>query len=70
MTPEEQAKQLVRDYQFAFGTPDGLRVLEDLSKQCYEHELTFVDGNPNGTAFNCGKRYVILHIRRLLSMEL
>jgi len=70
MTPEEQAKQLVRDYQYVFGSPDGLRVLKDLSKQCYEHELTFVNENPLGTAFSEGKRYVILHIRRLLAMEL
>ena len=70
MTPEEQKKQLIRDYQFTFGSPDGLRVLEDLSLQCHEDTLCHVNGNPDGSAFEEGKRYVILHIRRLLGMEL
>jgi len=70
MTPEEQKKQLIRDYQFTFGSPDGQRVLADLSLQTYENMMTYVDDNPHGTAFNEGRRAVILHIRRLLAMAL
>lgn len=44
-------------------------VLEDLAIECYEDLLTYVDGNPNGSAFNEGKRYVILRIRSMLKRK-
>ena len=66
----DEIKQLVMDYQGTFGTPEGKRVLEDLEKQCYANALTFVPGSPDGTAFNEGKRYVILHIQRLVAANL
>ena len=66
MTTDE-LKQLVMDYQGTFGTPEGKRVLKDLETQCYANALTFVPGSPDGTAFNEGKRYAILHIQRLVA---
>jgi len=69
MTPEEQKQQLVRDYHFVFGSPDGQRVLADLAVQGYEDILTYVPGDANGSAFNEGKRYMVLHIRRILKLE-
>jgi len=65
MKPDE-LRQLIQDYGFCFGTPSGERVLKDLARQCYEDAVTFVPGSSDGTAFNEGKRWVILHIRRAL----
>lgn len=67
---KDDIKQLVMDYQGTFGSEEGRRVLADLSKQCYADALTFVPGSPDGTAFNEGKRYVILHIQRLVAANL
>ena len=56
------------DFGNAFNTEGGERVLENLSKECLENDLTFVRGESDSGAFNEGKRYVILHIRRILAM--
>jgi len=69
MAMAQDLKSLVVDYKQTFAGPHGERVLSDLSDHCYENVLTFVDQNPNGSAFNEGKRYAILHIRRMLSMN-
>jgi hypothetical protein len=61
--------QLVKDYEYIFATEQGKRVLKDLSNQCYEHCVTFVPGSADGTAFNEGKRWVALHIRRMLETD-
>lgn len=65
----DKAKQLIRDFQGTFGTPEGKRVLDELSKECFEGRNTFVLNNPDGTAFNEGKRYVILYIRDMLTKD-
>ena len=67
---KDDIKQLVMDYKGTFGSEEGKRVLIDLAKQCYADALTFVPGSPDGTAFNEGKRYVILHIQRLVAANL
>lgn len=66
---KDKAKQLIRDFQGAFDAPEGKRVLENLSKECLETVSTFVLGNQHGTAFNEGKRYVILYIRGMLAKD-
>lgn len=60
---------MIMDFRNAFNTEGGKRVLENLSKECLENELSFVRGESDSTAFNDGKRYVILHIRRILAMK-
>lgn len=57
------------DFGNAFNTEGGKRVLENLSKECLENDLTFVRGQSDSTAFNEGKRYVILHIKKILAMK-
>ena len=69
MDREDKRKQLLIDYMTAFGTEGGKRVLDNLSKECYEHNVTFVRGESDSTAFNEGKRYVMLHIRRILAKD-
>lgn len=57
------------DFHNAFDSEGGKRVLENLSKECLEDELTFVRGESDSAAFNEGKRYVILHIRKILAKK-
>ncbi len=69
MDREDKAKQLIMDAQNTFTSEGGKRVLERLSILCNENEPTFVDQNPNGTAYKEGQRSVILHIRKLLAKD-
>jgi hypothetical protein len=52
------------DYRKLFDSPDGKRVLEDLSEYCYENESTFVESSQSKEHVNQGKRAVILYIRK------
>ncbi len=66
---KDEVKQLIRDFQCVADTPEGKRMLEHLSQECLECVSTFVSGNQFGTAFNEGKRYVILYIRGMLARD-
>lgn len=48
------------------GSDNGERVLEDLEKRCNMHSSSYVAGDANATAFEEGKRAVILHIHNML----
>ena len=68
----EEQRQLLKDYKGTFATEEGKRVLKNLSNECYETLVTFVEdknGGALGTAYNEGKRYVIMHIRRLIEQK-
>ena len=69
MDRKDKAKQLIRDCQGTFDTPEGKRFLTELSHECFEGRNTFVSNNQHGTAFNEGKRYVILYIRDILTKD-
>jgi hypothetical protein len=62
-------KQLVMDFKEVFGGPHGERVLARLSDIGFENKVTFVDNDPTGTAFNEGKRFMLLHIRRMMAAD-
>ncbi len=66
---KDTVKQLIRDFQGTFGTSEGKSVLENLSGECFENRNTFLSNNQHGTAFNEGKRYVILYIRGILAKD-
>jgi hypothetical protein len=68
MTPE-QFSQLVKDFRETFAGVHGERVLACLSDVCYENKVTFVKDDPTGAAFNEGKRFVMLHIRRMIAAD-
>jgi len=57
-------------YQKCFDTEDGKIVLERLSVLCHEDRATYCDMNPNGSAYNEGKRCVMLHIRSMLKRNI
>lgn len=66
---EEKRQQIIMDYKNTFTSEGGKRVLENLAFECYENSVTFIDKNALGSAFNEGKRYVILHIKRILAIK-
>lgn len=48
---------------------DARRVLSDLARLCMAAETSVVPGDPQGTAFNEGKRAVWLHLQAMLALE-
>ncbi len=62
MTSEETLKQLTMDYVTVFGSPQGVRVEDDLRIRCGANKASF-DVDPYVTAFNEGRRYVWLQIQ-------
>ena len=68
MKPKD-IRQRILDYKGTFATEEGDRVLGNLSAVCLEEDLTYVLGDANASAFNEGKRYVILHIRHLIDAD-
>lgn len=68
MTNEEQI-QLALCYKRCFSSETGLTVIKDLSKYCYEHRNTYVEGNHDKQNVNNGKRAVILYIRSKLDLN-
>lgn len=79
MTDEEKrevdAEQLIRDYKYTFGSPDGKRVLEDL-KRLANYDLVLVPLDNNGridshqVMRNEGNREVVVHILRKIKTDL
>lgn len=70
MTEKEIITQKVQDFNFAFGSEQGLRVLSYLSRFCLKNDNTFVLGSPDKSAFNEGARAVILEIDDLINYDL
>lgn len=68
MTTEQ--RRLIQAYQNLFQTEDGKLVLDDLSRNLFENEQTFVIDSPDQSAFNQGSRRAILWIRWRIGMAL
>jgi len=67
VTPEiEKLKDL---YKQTFNTDSGDKVLTDLEARCNYKALSYVAGDANATAFEEGKRAVILHIYNMMREE-
>jgi len=66
---KEALRKLITNYHAAFATNEAKRVLDHLSEFCHENELTFTSDNQYMTAYNEGKRSVILQIRRLIGAD-
>ena len=48
-------------------SPNGKEFLKRISEMCKENEATYVDHNPNGTAYHEGQRSIVLGIRKILN---
>ncbi len=67
MTPEiEKLKDLYRQ---TFNTDSSVKVLADLEARCNYRATSYVAGDANATAFEEGKRAVILHIHNMMKEE-
>jgi hypothetical protein len=65
----EKRNSLILDIQKTFDTGPGKKTLAYLSKLCNENEPTYVDHNPNGSAYKEGQRSIILNLRKMLAKD-
>ena len=69
MTGPNELKKLKVIYKDLFSDHAGKQVLDDLEARCNWRTLSYVAGDANATAFEEGKRAVILHIYNMMKEE-
>ena len=62
-------QKLIKDYKICFGTDEGKRILEDLSKRCHEFVTTHAKENSHESAFLEGQRSVLIFIKNMINKE-
>jgi hypothetical protein len=65
----KELEQLKHMYKTTFDSESGQKVLRDLEGRCSWRTSSYVAGDVNATAFEEGKRAVILHIHNILTEE-
>jgi len=65
----KELTQLRDMYKQTFGSDVAQKVLKDLEARCNWRALSYVAGDANATAFEEGKRAVILHIYNMMTEE-
>jgi len=65
-----EQKRIAGMFHRVFDGSDGADLLEWFSIECMEHSMTLSVGHPDVSAFNEGKRAVILRIRAVLGVKL
>jgi hypothetical protein len=65
----DQIAQLKIMYKDTFNDNAGKKVLKDLELRCNWRASSYVAGDANATAFEEGKRAVILHIYNMMKEE-
>jgi hypothetical protein len=65
----EEIDKLRAMYKETFDSTNGQKVLYDLEARCNWRSLSYVAGDAKATAFEEGKRAVILHIHNMLTEE-
>jgi hypothetical protein len=65
----DQMAQLKVMYKDIFGDNAGKKVLSDLEARCNWRSTSYVAGDANATAYEEGKRAVILHIYNMMKEE-
>ena len=64
---QKEIRELALAFQKLFASENGKLVLEEISRMCKENKPTYVDMNPNGSAYHEGQRSIILGIRNMLN---
>ncbi len=65
-----QEIEKLRDlYRQTFNSESSVKVLADLEARCNYRATSYVAGDANATAFEEGKRAVILHIHNMMKEE-
>lgn len=62
-------KDIIASYKKVFSSDDGKIVLKDLISKGGILKTSFVDRDPQGTAFNEGSRNLVLHILTILQTD-
>lgn len=67
----EEIKQMKQSFVNAFSTESGKKVLADLEKLCFINRTTFpADGQALSLAKNEGMRFVVVHIKNMMNMDI
>ena len=66
---EKKLKQLQSDYKITFGSDEGKRVIDDISKRCHEFNTTHVKGDSHESAFFEGQRSIMVFIKSILKSK-
>ena len=61
--------QLIKDYKFVFGSDEGKRILDDLSKRCHEYVTTHDKQSATESAFLEGQRSVLIFIKNMVNKK-
>ena len=71
MTQQINSKlqKLIKDYKICFGTDQGKRILEDLSKRCHEFVTTHDKQSATESAFLEGQRAVLIFIKNMINKK-
>lgn len=65
--PYEQMIEVLKDYKAFSEAKFSQGIIDELTNECYFNDVSFVIGDSHSTAFNEGKRYVLLHILDMIS---
>ena len=66
---EKKLAQLRKDYKIVFGSEEGLRVLDDISKRCHEFNSTHCKGDSHESAFFEGQRSIMVFIKSIIKSK-
>ena len=61
--------QLIKDYKIFFGSDEGKRILDDLSKRCHEYVTTHDKQSATESAFLEGQRAVLIFIKNMINKK-
>ena len=65
----QEIEKLKDLYRQTFNSESSVKVLADLEGRCNYRATSYVAGDANATAFEEGKRAVILHIHNMMKEE-
>ncbi len=65
-----EIEQMKKDYLAAFSTEAGKRVLTNLENICYINKTTFTKGDDLAMALHEGMRFVVVHIKNMMNMNI
>ena len=64
-----EIRELKKDYIETFSSPRGKKVLSNLEKICFTNKTTY-SVDPNRIYLNEGMRFVVIHIKNMMNMNI
>ena len=61
--------QLIKDYNFVFGSDEGKKVLDDLAKRCHVNVTTHDKQSSTESAFLEGQRSVFIFLNNMINKK-